>query len=116
MIKYNLQRIADLHGYSTPLDMLQNLGYSYHVCHYLLKNSKTIQLKQLERLCVALRCTPNDLLEWVDDENHPLEEGHPLHKLARKRNDAQLRVLMQSIPSDKVNEAIALLNKLANEE
>ncbi len=38
-----------------------------------LKHNKGITVDTLERLCAILKCTPNDIIEFVDDENGLLD-------------------------------------------
>ena len=36
-----------------------------------LKKGKNITLLTLEKLCNILNCTPNDVIEFIDDEKQP---------------------------------------------
>jgi len=117
MIRYDIERVILLRGHSKPLDFLQENGFPYHVCLYMLKSPKSVRFEQIEKLCRVLKCTPNDLLEWVPDSKHPIETDHPLNKLYRNSsNDASLLGVLQSIPVSKLDEALELLKKLGQEE
>jgi len=116
MIRYDIERMITLRGNSKPLDFLRDNGFPYHVCLYMLKNPKSVRFEQIEKLCRALKCTPNDLMEWVPDTKHPIETDHPLNKLCRNgSNDASLRGVLQSVPVSKLDEAMELLKKLSED-
>lgn len=117
MISYNLERIILLRGHSKPVAFLQRNGFPYHKCHRMLSDPKVVSFKELEVLCRLLRCNPNDLMEWIPDKKHPLEEDHPLTKLRRSgSSDAKLKALLKSVPPDKVEQAVELLGSLCKEK
>lgn len=116
MIKYNLERIIMLRGHNKPLDFLQRSGYGYHKSYRMLMGQTQITFRELFDLCKLLRCTPNDLMEWVPDSKHPLDDEHPLRALRRNiADEASLQALFKSVPADKVNEALELIGKLCKE-
>ena len=117
MIKYNLERIIMLRGYNKPVAFLQRCGYGYHKSHRMLTGKTQITFRELFELCTLLRCTPNDLMEWVPNPKHPLDDEHPLLALRRNNADeASLQALLKSVPADKVNEALELLGKLCKND
>lgn len=106
-----------MRGHSNPLRYLQEQGFPYRVCYFMLKGSVTlVKFSQLEQLCRLLHCTPNDLLEWVPKEETPEELSLPLSKLLRRNTSAPLVNAIQSIPSDKLDQALELLKKLSEED
>lgn len=116
MIRYNLDRIILLRGHKSPLAYLKELGFPYHIIRFMQSNPKTMKLEYIERLCLALRCSPNDLLEWVPSKKQPIDTTHPLTKLCRNSAEATLLGTMQSIPIDKVDEAMAYLQQLSSDK
>jgi hypothetical protein len=42
-------------------------GRTYHQCLAQMGKSKPITLKNLERICKALDCTPNDVFSFDDE-------------------------------------------------
>jgi hypothetical protein len=116
MIRYNLERIILLRGHNKPAAFLQKNGYGYHKSHRMLAGQTQITFSELFDLCKLLRCTPNDLMEWIPDTKHPLEDNHPL--LALRRNivkEESLQALLKTVPAGKVDQALALLGTLCNE-
>jgi DNA-binding Xre family transcriptional regulator len=116
MIYYNLERVILLRGYKNPIAYLKEQGYAYHTIRFMLSNPKTMKFEFIEQLCLTLRCSPNDLLEWVPNKKQMLDTTHPLSKLCRNSDEATLRGAMQSIPIDKVDEALAYLQQLSSEK
>lgn len=117
MIRYNLERIILLRGHSKPVAFLQRNGFPYYKCHRMLSDPKVVSFKELEVLCRLLRCSPNDLMEWIPDKKHPLEDNHPLGKLRHyQSSDATLKALLKSVPPDKVEQAVELLGSLYGEK
>ncbi|WP_320053420.1 helix-turn-helix transcriptional regulator [uncultured Acetobacteroides sp.] len=116
MIRYNLARIILLRGHSKPATFLQQNGFGYHKSHRMLAGQTQITFQELFDLCKLLRCTPNDLMEWVPDQKHPLEADHPLQALHRNiANEEALQALLKTIPTDKVNQMLELLGSINRE-
>ena len=113
MIKYNLERIILLRGHNKPIEFLRSNGYGYHKSYRMLMGQTQITFRELFDLCKLLRCTPNDLMEWVPDPKHPLEADHPLQALHRNMaNEAALQAMLKSVPADKVDQAMELIASL----
>lgn len=115
MIRFNIERIILLRGYKNPLAFLRQQGFTYRVIQYMLATPATLKIEYINKLCVALRCTPNDLMEWQPSDEHPLDADHPLNKLVRQGAEAAMRGAIRSIPPDKLDRALELLKKLSEE-
>ncbi len=50
----------------TTYYLIYKLGFSPNTIHNL-KHNKSITIYTLEKLCAALDCTPNDVLEFTDE-------------------------------------------------
>ena len=46
--------------------LIYKLGFSAYTITNLRKN-KSITINTLEKLCKVLNCTPNDIIEFIDD-------------------------------------------------
>ncbi len=44
----------------------------------------SVHLKTLEKICLALDCTPNDLLEWYPSESYHDTERYALYAIKAK--------------------------------
>ena len=70
---------------------------------------QTLKTHHMEKVCLALRCTPNDLLEWKPAESAPTD--HPLHALQRRRRLDILEAI-HSLPLEKLDELKEKLEEL----
>ncbi len=104
-----------MRGIDTPFAYLVGLGFSRATASNLL-NDRVIQVKvtQIETICRALNCTPNDLYEWKDDVGRPVSENHPLNALKREGTPARLSQIVKDIPVEKLHMVEELLNQLKN--
>lgn len=74
----------------------------------------SLKFEQLERLCLALNCTPNDLFDWhPSDEQQAIAPNHSLNSLKPKKED--LAALLREIPTEKFEQIENLLVKLKNQ-
>ena len=66
MISYDpLWRTMENRGI-TKYMLIYKLGFSAYTITNLRKN-KSITMNTLEKLCKVLNCTPNDIIEFIDD-------------------------------------------------
>jgi DNA-binding Xre family transcriptional regulator len=65
MMYFNFSKLFKLRGISKGTKFLEKHGLSYNQAYRMLyyRSSET-HLKLLEKVCLALNCTPNDLIEW----------------------------------------------------
>jgi hypothetical protein len=52
----------------------------------------------MERLCMLLNCTPNDLFDWREDGKTVVHDTHALCTLAKQKNDIQ--TTLRELPLD----------------
>jgi hypothetical protein len=74
-----------------------------------------VKTKYVEKLCVALNCTPNDSYEWTPDAKTVLPEAHSLNAPNKGEGVKNLRELVKDIPSDTLRLIESLLNELKGE-
>ena len=102
MLKYNIKSLLAARGITKPLAHLTKAGITYQMAHLLVANKvAAIKPSVLEKLCVHLNCTPNDLMEWIPEENTNTQ-NHPLKSLQHKQIPQQLQNIMQDIPVSKL--------------
>lgn len=51
----------------TKYALIYKFGFSAYTITNL-RNNKSITLHTMEKLCKVLRCTPNEIVEFTDDE------------------------------------------------
>ena len=87
MLKFNLHPFFKVRGVGNPRRFLIDLGINHISAAKLLKGEMTsLRLEHIEKICLALRCTPNDLLEWTPDNTFSADAAHPIHAIAPRKN------------------------------
>ena len=111
MIRLNLNRLTFQKGITKPIGYLRTIGIRYETAkHYMGGRQKTLKLIDIEKLCMALHCTPNDLLEWHQSEHDaPLPATHPLAALHRAEPKANIGQLLLNASPEKLMEVQKLL-------
>lgn len=67
MLRLNALKLLEKSG-KTKYWLNKQLGMSYQNFNRMVNNkTKSIQYSNIEALCVIFDCTPNDLLEFVDE-------------------------------------------------
>ena len=106
MLKLNLKRVLRLKGIDDASVYLRKLGYHRTKAYNLINDKKsTIEFADLEYLCKALNCTPNDLLEWTPSKNDSdMPATHALHVIRRKDAAIDLVTLVENLPVEQLEE------------
>jgi DNA-binding Xre family transcriptional regulator len=110
MIIYNFDRIFKARGIDKPFTYLTKAGFSDNFATKIKNNRiKRIGLKELEKLCILLHCTPNDFYEWIPDANSQADKDHPLQVIRQSDKVFDLTKTLNSVPLgelDKIEELI----------
>src|SRR5688500_7198263 len=113
MLKFNPKKIFALCGIEKTTNFLFKMGFSYpQASAYLNSESRFVKIKDIERLCLALNCTPNDLFEWQAENEAVLPENHSLNALTGSGEAKNLQELIRDIPSDRLARIESLLDEL----
>ena len=75
-----------------------------------------MNLKDVEKLCELLQCTPNDLLQWNPSKEDENNEKHPLYSIKRSDKVVQLTKVLNSVPLDKLHEIENMIMKEINKK
>lgn len=117
MLYLNVKRILDLRGIDKPFAYLHQNGFIRSTAHKFVHGDVwEIKLEQIERLCLLLNCSPNDLFEWKPDKNTRVAENHPLKSLNKEKSAPKISQLVKDIPVDKLHRIEDLLKQLKDEE
>lgn len=111
-LRWDLERVLEAHGV-TRYELAQNMGGNFKTrltSLYRTKNQRRVDLAVMSEIVGALRritgeeVTPNDLLEYVPDPEHPQEDDQDL-LLASGTADLSeaLDDLEQDLPPDEVD-------------
>lgn len=111
MLYLNVKRVMHLRGIENHNQFIIKLGFAPATARKMLRGEHwRIDVAHIERLCLALKCTPNDLLEWQPPENNANPGAEALNKLRHGEND--LTKLLGSLPLEKLDEAASILRGL----
>lgn len=113
MINLNLKRIAQKKGIERPYTALRAIGISHGMAsHYLNSHHRMLKLNDVEKICLAWHCTPNDLLEWTQAEQDAnLPENHPLSVLHRTNGGSNISQLLINASPERLEEVERLLRE-----
>ncbi|MBI9033670.1 MAG: helix-turn-helix transcriptional regulator [Bacteroidales bacterium] len=96
----------------SPYLFIKGLGYSDTFAAKVSKDRvKQLRLDNLEQLCSALYCTPNDLMEWTPDNNSRINDEHPLQKLKRTEQIINISKALAEVPIEELPEIEDLVLK-----
>ena len=113
MLKVNILRVCDIRSIKKPFSYFKNRGFSPAAATRMAGGRmNSFSLETIEKLCLLLNCTPNDLLEWVPSKDMAANTTHPLNAL--KRNDASLAAfteLVNGAPLDKLEKIQEIIQK-----
>jgi len=105
MLNYNIKRILKARLITQPVGYLSKHGFTKPTAQRLISGkTKNITTKQLEKLCLALNCTPNDLMDWTPDNEKQLEQKPSLQQLIHSETPNELSSLVENIPLNKLND------------
>lgn len=68
-----------------------------------------LNLKELEKLCLLLRCKPNDFCEWIPEKGLKVDADHPINRIKKSDKVVDLIQTLNSIPLgylDEIQEVI----------
>ena len=114
MLTFNLDTICRARGIKRKYAFLAKAGLTYRVARRLADgDTQSLRTSHIEKLCLALHCTPNDLLQWTPEGD--VSRDHPLQALNREH---QLDVLKEinELPLDKLQELKATLDELKGKD
>ena len=112
MLYLNIKRIMRLRGIDSHYHFMLKLGFAPAASRSFLSGEVvSIKLEQLEKLCVALNCTPNDLVEWRPDASQTVSETHSMNGLKRTP-ERDLPKLLNEIPPEKLEQILDIFQDL----
>lgn len=114
MLKFYPNRIMAMRGIEKMFGFLRKNGFVPSTANFMVKGAAfSIKVDHIEKLCIALNCTPNDLFNWYPDPKNPLPENHALYAIKRENPvGTNLKELLLNVPPDKLPEIENLLEGL----
>lgn len=112
MLKLNCQKVLNSRGIHDHRGHLRQNGFTYHKIYRITGNKRlrTISLDVLEKLCLTLNCTPNDLMDWTPDKGEQDTELTALQALKPGIN-ADYNTLLSRLPFDKLSEIVKAVSE-----
>lgn len=115
MLIFNPRMIFARRGIEKPSGMLVRNGLAPSTAtRFLQAQTSLIKIEYIEKVCVMMNCTPNDLFEWKPDAKTVLAENHPLKALKRTEQIKNIRELLRDVPVEKLSQIESLANELKN--
>ena len=117
MLTLNLKPIFKARGIDKPYTYLVKSGFPPYTAHNLL-NSKTVsfQLRNIDKLCSLLICTPNELLLWTPNRNETIAPNHPLTRLKKRNVDLNWQDTIKNVLLEELELIVTTINKLKNDK
>ncbi len=112
MLYLNIKRLFELRGIDKPYSFLVKNGFVSQTATNMINNQVGhIKPKQMEKLCLLLNCTPNDMFDWRPDANTVVPENHALHSLVKEKVPS-FSEMVKNLPVEKLSELGAIINDL----
>ena len=112
MITYNFDRIFKARGVDKPFTYLKKAGFSDNYSTKIKNNKvRRIGLKELEKLCILLRCSPNDFYEWIPENDAQIDKDHPLNVIRKTDKVFDLTKTLNSVPLSELDKLEELINQ-----
>lgn len=112
MLKFSLDKVASARGLDKKYKFMVKNGFMPTTATKLANgNVEYLRLEYLERICVLLNCTPNDLFEWTPDSKAEDRNDHPLQPI-KKSEAINFAEALKSLPISRIKEVEALLRSI----
>ncbi|MBK7498904.1 MAG: helix-turn-helix transcriptional regulator [Ignavibacteriales bacterium] len=113
MLVFNLNSIFQARGITNPAGFLRKNGFSYDSA---LRFSSAQMVKPslvlIERLCIVLNCTPNDILEWKPDEGVNYKDNLAIAGLKKEKKEYTLMKKLKDLPLDKIDAIEKMISEI----
>jgi DNA-binding Xre family transcriptional regulator len=105
MLKFDLMYILKARGVKNPGKLLRDNGINKQVTDALIRGkTKNVPTANLEKLCIILNCTINELFTWQPDDGLNIPEDHMIHTLKKDINELNISDYIKKVPIDKIKE------------
>lgn len=117
MLVFNPRRMFSRRMVERPHSELVKNGFAKSSATNLLNyDNRRLMIEHVEKLCLMLNCTPNDLFEWRGRKSETLPENHALNALKRDDKAENMTEMIKNIPVEKLAQVGELLRSLQTEE
>jgi succinate dehydrogenase flavin-adding protein (antitoxin of CptAB toxin-antitoxin module) len=117
MLRYNFERAVKARGIDRVYSYFLNHGIETHLASKIRQNKVTrMNPDSLEKVCLILRCTPNDIMEWVPDNKQAADMNQPLQTLRRNDKLVDLTRSLNALPLEKIEAVGRFIDEQINDE
>ena len=114
MLKFNLTPLFKARSIARPSQFLLQMGFSPNTAtNFKLGRANMLNLTHVEKLCELLKCTPNDLLEWIPSKEQEQASDHPLTPLRHRNKAEEIVQLINGLNYDKLTEIEGIIKGLS---
>ncbi len=112
MLSYNISRVIKARGIIRPFAYLSKSGFSVNMASNIKNDALSrVDLAVVEKLCLLLHCSPNDLFQWTPSGEMIDDTEHPLNEIRRNEKALDIAKTLSSIPLKKLDEIEALIEQ-----
>lgn len=105
MLYFNFARIFELKGIKRPFSYLTSLGYSTSNAGKITTGRiYQINTDRIEKICLDLNCTPNDILDFRPNPNNHLPDDHALHSLTKTELSKEINAKINTLSIEKIEQ------------
>ncbi len=110
MIKLNLKPIFKMKGITKPVKYLIEKGHSGSYANAVINDKpSSIPFKKLEQFCIDFNCTPNDLFDFIPENDQKLSDDHALYSISKGDALGEIHKLLNDLPVSRIQELYGIL-------
>ncbi|WP_447635545.1 helix-turn-helix domain-containing protein [Flavobacterium microcysteis] len=110
MIKLNLKPIFKMKGITKPVKYLMEKGHSGSYANSVVNDRiLSIPFRKLEQFCIDFNCTPNDLFDFIPENDQKLADDHALYSISKGDAIGEIHKLLNELPVSKIQELYGIL-------
>ncbi len=116
MLYLDIVKVCNSKAVSNPRHFLVSIGFDHAAASRLLQNtSGSVKLATMEKICLHLNCTPNELMSWKPPTNLANTHEYNLEKLKPIEEKDNIVSKLKRLPSDKLDKLRDFLEELEND-
>ena len=104
--------MCNMRGIKKPYSFFIKLGISHTLSSHMATDKlDKILLRHLEKTCLELNCTPNDLLDWVPSGKEQDTPATALYALKKGGKATDAAELLSKLPAKQLEELAKVLRE-----
>lgn len=103
MLTINVLRVCKVRGIARPFSFFRDHGFSISSATRIAAGRMSgFSLETVEKLCLLLNCTPNDLFQWTPSKDSLVPPSHALYTLQSNEVMLDIAKLVSDAPLEKL--------------